>query len=130
MKNLYDPIEPFDQDTLAVSPLHTIFYEQCGNPQGQPVVFLHGGPGGGIVEDYRRYFDPKAYRVILFDHARRLTGNLYQMILSKVLRTFLFIRRFRMATSPDNSSTKRILTVILTILAAVGAYFLVQYLMR
>ncbi len=67
MKTLYDPIEPYDQGTLAVSPVHTIHYEQCGNPQGQPVVFLHGGPGGGIVEDYRRYFDPKAYRVVLFD---------------------------------------------------------------
>src|SRR5438045_6567041 len=67
MKTLYDPIEPFDQGMLKVSPVHTIYYEQCGDPQGQPVVFLHGGPGGGIVEDYRRYFDPKAYRVVLFD---------------------------------------------------------------
>ena len=67
MKTLYDPIEPFDQGTLAVSPVHTIYYEQCGNPAGQPVVFLHGGPGGGIVEDYRRYHDPAAYRIVLFD---------------------------------------------------------------
>src|ERR687884_45903 len=67
MKTLYDPIEPFDQGMLKVSPVHTIYYEQCGNPQGQPVVFLHGGPGGGIIEDYRRYFDPRAYRVVLFD---------------------------------------------------------------
>jgi proline iminopeptidase len=52
---------------LSVSPLHTLYYEQCGNPAGQPVVFLHGGPGGGIIPDYRRYFDPKAYRVVLFD---------------------------------------------------------------
>jgi len=67
MKTLYDAIEPFDQGTLAVSPVHTIYYEQCGNPAGQPVVFLHGGPGGGIVEDYRRYHDPAAYRIVLFD---------------------------------------------------------------
>src|SRR5437588_12343637 len=67
MKTLYDAIEPFDQGTLAVSPVHTIYYEQCGNPAGQPVVFLHGGPGGGIVEDYRRYHDPSAYRIVLFD---------------------------------------------------------------
>ena len=67
MKTLYDPIEPFDQGMLKVSPVHTIYYEQCGNPQGQPVVFLHGGPGGGIVEEYRRFFDPEAYRMVLFD---------------------------------------------------------------
>jgi proline iminopeptidase len=67
MKTLYDPIEPYDQGRLPVSPVHTLYYEQCGNPAGQPVVFLHGGPGGGIVPDYRRFFDPQAYRIILFD---------------------------------------------------------------
>ncbi|HYU99622.1 MAG TPA: prolyl aminopeptidase [Pyrinomonadaceae bacterium] len=66
-KTLYDPIEPFDTGSLKVSPIHEIYYEQCGNPQGKPVVFLHGGPGGGISSDYRRYFDPKVYRVVLFD---------------------------------------------------------------
>jgi proline iminopeptidase len=67
MKTLYPPIEPYDQGMLAVSPVHNIYYEQCGNPQGQPVVFLHGGPGGGIVPEYRQFFDPTAYRVVLFD---------------------------------------------------------------
>jgi proline iminopeptidase len=67
MKTLYDPIEPFDQGRLPVSPIHTLYYEQSGNPEGQPVVLLHGGPGGGIVPDYRRYFDPEAYRIVLFD---------------------------------------------------------------
>jgi proline iminopeptidase len=67
MRILYDPIEPFDHGMLAVSPVHTLYYEQCGNPLGQPVVFLHGGPGGGIIKDSRRYFDPEAYRIILFD---------------------------------------------------------------
>jgi proline iminopeptidase len=67
MRELYPPIEPYDSGRLQVSPLHNIYYEQCGNPEGQPVVFLHGGPGGGIVPDYRRYFDPAAYRVVLFD---------------------------------------------------------------
>jgi proline iminopeptidase len=52
---------------LAVSPVHTIHYEQCGNSSGQPVVFLHGGPGGGIIPGYRRFFDPQHYRIILFD---------------------------------------------------------------
>jgi len=73
MKTLYDPIEPFDQGMMSVSPVHTLYYEQCGNPEGQPVVFLHGGPGGGIVPDYRRYFDPSVYRVVLFD--QRGSGN-------------------------------------------------------
>jgi proline iminopeptidase len=49
MKTLYDPIEPYQQGMLKVSEIHDIYYEQCGNPDGQPVVFLHGGPGGGII---------------------------------------------------------------------------------
>jgi proline iminopeptidase len=73
MKNLYAPIEPFDQGMLKVSPLHTIYYEQCGNPEGRPALFLHGGPGGGLTPDYRRFFDPSAYRIILFD--QRGSGN-------------------------------------------------------
>jgi proline iminopeptidase len=67
MRTLYPPIEPYDRGRLPVSPLHTIYYEQVGNPEGTPAVFLHGGPGGGIVPDYRRFFDPGAYRVVLFD---------------------------------------------------------------
>ncbi len=66
-RTLYDPIEPFDTGRLKVSPIHELYYEQVGNPAGKPVVFLHGGPGGGIVPDYRRYFNPKLYRVVLFD---------------------------------------------------------------
>lgn len=67
LKTLYDPIEPFDTGRLKVSPIHELYYEQCGNANGKPAVFLHGGPGGGISPDYRRYFDPKVYRVVLFD---------------------------------------------------------------
>jgi proline iminopeptidase len=67
LKTLYDPIEPFDTSRLKVSPIHELYYEQVGNPTGKPAVFLHGGPGGGISPDYRRYFDPKVYRVVLFD---------------------------------------------------------------
>jgi len=67
MDTLYPPIEPYDSGRLAVSPLHTIYYEECGNPYGKPVVFLHGGPGGGVVPEYRRFFDPDSFRVILFD---------------------------------------------------------------
>jgi len=67
MKTFYDPIEPYDQGMLKVSPVHSLYYEQSGNPKGKPVVFLHGGPGGGTVPDYRRFFDPNAYRIVLFD---------------------------------------------------------------
>jgi len=67
MKNLYPPIEPFDTGRLKVSPVHELYYEQCGNPNGKPVVFLHGGSGAGLVPEYRQFFDPEAYRIVLFD---------------------------------------------------------------
>ena len=67
MLDFYPPIEPFHTGRLKVSDLHEIYYEQVGNPNGYPIVFLHGGPGGGISEDHRRFFDPTYYRVILFD---------------------------------------------------------------
>jgi len=65
--NLYPEIEPFESGGLRVSDVHTIFFEQVGNPKGKPVVFLHGGPGVGIIPAYRRFFDPKFYHVILPD---------------------------------------------------------------
>jgi proline iminopeptidase len=64
---LYPPIDPFDQRRLAVGQGHDVYLEQCGNPDGIPVVVLHGGPGGGCSPSMRRYFDPTKYRVILFD---------------------------------------------------------------
>jgi proline iminopeptidase len=67
MTNLYPPIEPFNNGMLAVSPLHSLYFEEAGNPQGKPVVFLHGGPGGGCNADHRRYFDPQKWRIVLFD---------------------------------------------------------------
>ena len=67
MKTLYPEIEPFDEGFLKVSEIHTIHYERCGRADGIPVVFLHGGPGGGLIPLYRRFFDPEAYHIILFD---------------------------------------------------------------
>jgi len=67
LRTLYPPIEPYDTGRLKVSAIHEIYYEQCGNPKGKPVVFLHGGPGGGLVPEYRQFFDPAAYRIVLFD---------------------------------------------------------------
>ena len=67
MRTLYPPIEPFDTFRLKVSPIHELYVEQCGNPKGAPVVFFHGGPGGGIDPMHRRYFDGSKYRIVLFD---------------------------------------------------------------
>jgi proline iminopeptidase len=64
---MYPVFEPYHSDYLPVSPVHYLYYEQVGNPIGTPVVFLHGGPGGGITNQCRRFFDPLHYRVILFD---------------------------------------------------------------
>ncbi len=65
--HLYPPLEPFDQRMLDVGDGHRVYVEQCGHPQGIPVVVLHGGPGGGCSPAMRRYFDPKSYRIVLFD---------------------------------------------------------------
>lgn len=67
MRDLYPEIPPYNSFTLKVSDLHTIHVEEAGNPNGKPAVFLHGGPGGGIIPNYRRYFDPKKWRIVLFD---------------------------------------------------------------
>ncbi len=64
---LFPAIEPFDARMLDVGDGHRIYVEQCGNPDGLPVVVLHGGPGGGCNPSMRRYFDPKKYRIVLFD---------------------------------------------------------------
>jgi len=65
--HLYPRIDPFDQRMLDVGDGHRIYVEQCGNPDGIPVVVVHGGPGGGCSPAMRRYFDPDFYRIVLFD---------------------------------------------------------------
>lgn len=67
MRDLYPDIEPFDSGFLAVDDRHRVFYEQCGNPEGKPVVIVHGGPGAGCSPKMRRFHDPKHYRIVLFD---------------------------------------------------------------
>ncbi|KAF8322578.1 proline iminopeptidase [Clavulina sp. PMI_390] len=67
LRKMYAPIEPFNSGLLKVSDLHSIYYEVSGNKDGKPVIFLHGGPGGGVSEKDRRYFDPAVYKIVLFD---------------------------------------------------------------
>jgi proline iminopeptidase len=64
---LYPPVEPYNTGRLQVSPVHELYFEQSGNPAGKPVVFLHGGPGGGSDPKQRRFFHPEKYRIINFD---------------------------------------------------------------
>lgn len=104
MRQAYPPIEPYHRGQLSVSSLHTLYFEEVGNPAGKPVVFLHGGPGGGIVPFYRQFFDPQRWRIILFDqrgcgqstpHAE-LTDNTTWDLVDDIerLRSHLSIKRW------------------------------------
>lgn len=65
--SLFPAIEPYRTGMLPVDDTHTLYWEESGNPDGQPVIFLHGGPGGGTAPNHRRFFDPAHYRIVLFD---------------------------------------------------------------
>jgi len=67
MRTKYPPIEPNRSGYLQVSKIHSIYWEESGNPKGRPVIFLHGGPGSGTDASQRSFFDPEAYRIVLFD---------------------------------------------------------------
>jgi proline iminopeptidase len=104
LRTLYPEIEPYRVGKLPVSPLHTLYFEECGNPAGQPVVFLHGGPGGGCSVKSRRFFDPLRYRIVMLDQRgagrstpyAELTDNTTWHLVSdiEVLRTHLGIERW------------------------------------
>jgi proline iminopeptidase len=66
-RTLYPPVEPYRSGMLDVGDGHRLYYEECGNPHGKPVIFLHGGPGGGCNANMRRFFSPDVYRIVLFD---------------------------------------------------------------
>jgi proline iminopeptidase len=104
MLTLYPPIKPYAQNRLAVEPPHELYIEECGNPEGLPILVVHGGPGAGLNEDYRRYFDPTIYRIILFDqrgagqstpHAE-LAGNTTQALAHdmEAIREFLNVKQW------------------------------------
>lgn len=67
LRTPYPPIEPYRRGFLDVGEGNELYWEECGNPDGKPVVFVHGGPGGGCTAEHRRIFDPTAYRIVLFD---------------------------------------------------------------
>lgn len=67
MLTLYPPISPYSEYKITVDDVHTLHVEECGTPNGVPVIFLHGGPGAGCSTEHRRFFDPSVYRIILFD---------------------------------------------------------------
>lgn len=66
-RQLYPEIEPYESGRLRVDEVHEIYWEQCGNPDGKPALFVHGGPGGGVEASHRRFWDPEAYRIVLFE---------------------------------------------------------------
>ncbi|MDW9427568.1 alpha/beta fold hydrolase, partial [Yersinia enterocolitica] len=67
LRGLYPAYEPYDSGLLDTGDGHQIYWELCGNPEGKPAVFIHGGPGGGIAPYHRQLFNPKKYKVLLFD---------------------------------------------------------------
>jgi proline iminopeptidase len=104
MPDLYPDIAPFRTHRLPVQPPYELYLEECGLPEGVPVLFLHGGPGSGCESYHRRFFDPSRYRAVLFDqrgcgrstpHAE-LQGNTTQALVEDIetIRTHLGIRRW------------------------------------
>jgi proline iminopeptidase len=67
LDSLFPPLGPYRSGMLAVDDTHTLYWEECGNPRGVPVLFLHGGPGAGLSPKHRQFFDPEHYRIVLFD---------------------------------------------------------------
>jgi proline iminopeptidase len=104
MLALFPPLEPYRTHEIAVSDGHHLYLEECGNPQGIPVVFLHGGPGAGCERYHRQFFDPQIYRIVLFDQRgcgksrprACLAGNTTQALVSdmEAIRTLLGIERW------------------------------------
>jgi proline iminopeptidase len=103
-RKLYPAIDPYRSGWLRVSPLHEIYWEESGNPRGKPALFVHGGPGAGADPRSRRFFDPKRYRIVLFDqrgcgrsrpHANLEDNTTWHLVADiERLRAFLGIERW------------------------------------
>lgn len=99
--DLFPAIEPYGSGYLQVTPPHSVYWEECGNPDGFPVLFLHGGPGAGFSAGHRRFFDPRFYRIVLIDQRgagksrpnAEIAGNDTQSLIAdlEVLRRFLAV---------------------------------------
>jgi proline iminopeptidase len=102
--SLYPPIEPYRKGYLRVSDVHRVYFEESGNAKGKPAVFLHGGPGGGTDPKMRRFFNPRKYRIVLFDqrgsgrsrpHASLVDNTTWHLVSDiEALRTHLGIERW------------------------------------
>jgi proline iminopeptidase len=105
LRTLYPPIEPHRTGSLQVSPVHELYFEECGNPRGKPALFVHGGPGAGCDARARCFFDPSAYRIILFDqrgcgrsrpHASLIDNTTQHLIADmEMLRAHLGVERWQ-----------------------------------
>ncbi len=105
-RGLYPEIEPYKTGSLAVSDVHRVYFEECGNPKGKPVVMVHGGPGGGCNPTMRRFHNPADYRIILFDqrgcgrstpHASLEDNTTWHLVADmEALRTSLGIERWQL----------------------------------
>lgn len=105
MRTLYPALEPHRSGYLGVDGRHSLYFEECGNPDGKPAVFLHGGPGAGCNANMRRFHDPAAYRIILFDqrgsgrsapHADLTDNTTWDLVADiEKLRTHLGIERWQ-----------------------------------
>jgi len=104
-RGLYPEVECFRSGRLRVSDVHEIYFEESGNPDGKPVVFVHGGPGAGTDPKHRRFFDPAAYRIVLFDqrgcgkstpHASLVDNTTWHLVADmEALRAHLAIDRWQ-----------------------------------
>lgn len=104
-RELYPSIRPYRTGRLRVSRVHELYFEESGNPKGKPVVFLHGGPGGGTDPKMRRFFDPARYRIVLFDqrgcgrstpHASLVENTTWDLVEDiEKLRDYLDIQRWQ-----------------------------------
>lgn len=100
MIGLYPAIKPYAKHELAVDEIHNLYIEEVGNPEGIPLLFLHDGPGKGVLKDDRRLFDPKRYRVILFDQRgcgrsspyAEITNNTTQDLLADISAILTFFK--------------------------------------
>jgi len=104
-RGYFPPIEPYRTGRLRVSDVHELYFEESGDPGGKPVVFLHGGPGFGTEPNHRRFFDPAAYRIVLFDqrgcgkstpHASLVENTTWDLVADvETLRAHLGIERWQ-----------------------------------